>query len=682
MFWLRPLFLFIPALLMALVGWVTVQVKAGQRAQQSELVALLPEGLALPLQPYAPSSDVEAQIVDLLHEPLVRLDASGHIAPALAIAWQWSKSVSLGFASPQQAQQALIKIQEVKAQQWAAWQLTQAKTIGDMLQLDFESPQQANAAAAVQFIATMEPQLLTMIRLQSVEGHSMDSVLAEPRLAKQILRQWRDSTGAIEIAIRSESKSFARDISELCLARQIPRPGLRSLAKLLALDEPVLTFKLDSAARWHDGRPVTALDVQQTWLGLRQEPALLSFPRPGLQRIDRIEVSSPETLTARVVYRVPYGPALCDWIHLPILPASWWQAQAARTAHARLAFTPPLGAGPLRIEHRDSSRLILRPAAKPAPDALQRLSLMRHHSAFATHLGAATGALDVLWPGNASLAELPRHDEFRFLQAPPRTQTTVLWNTRRGPLAEPLVRAAIALGTNRADLVATLLHGCGTPFTGIFAPGLWLSSQPTLPTCDVPCAEALLAQAGYLKGINGVASRPGAPLSIELLIDATQPRHSALADALARQWLALGITTRIIALPDAGALAERLAQRHFDAVLTIFELNATWDILARWHSSGDSPTGQNFTGLHDRQIDIQLEALVQEYDPKAAASRAQKLEATLLAQHPLLPLFCAHQPLAIRHTKAPASPADDHPWSLRQLFASPSRSLPEGNRAP
>jgi Bacterial extracellular solute-binding proteins, family 5 Middle len=678
MFLTRVLLYLLPLLLALFISWTVTSMRSVSIASpQKDLIALLPSAQPLTLHPYSPATEVDTQIVKLLHLPLVTKSVDGQIVPGLATQWHWSKTVTLWFANAEQARAAEEGIQKQLPSKAVAWLLRSASQDNELVRLDFSDPTLANIAAVLTVIQGSQPQLLTVLRLQTSDASSrvrLSKLLSEPQFAKRIIRTWTGSIGEIEITIRSSSEAFAADIGAAYKAQRLAPPRLRRLTSFFALEEPVLSFTLDPVARSCLGEKLTTEDVRQTYLALHRQPSLMATPRSGLHAIDRVEPDASSPGIVRVVYRRFYGPALCDWIDLPILPATWWQAHQNESVEAAFLKEKVPGYGPLQIESRSRDSLILKASSISSNEGFnRRLCIQRKDSELAMSLSMIADLLDVHWPDEALMESVDYGQKFRAHRMPTHRATRVVWNLRREPMNEPLVRQAISLGTNRIELSNDVHHGLATPQVDLYSPCQW-GARSEFISPDLHRAEALLAQAGYLKNVAGLASRPGLQLSIELLTDTSNPAHPSLAAALAQQWRVMGVTTHVVIAAHT-EFAQKLADRQFEAALITEELETTWDQLAYLHSSRDKPGGLNLSGLHDRATDILLEALAQEFNPTAATARIKKLQAELQGLQPSLPLLLLEQPIAIRSTRDFSTSPDtsigsESSWDLsRALFS-------------
>jgi microcin C transport system substrate-binding protein len=120
----------------------------------------------------------------------------------------------------------------------------------------------------------------------------------------------------------------------------------------LPADRKGVTFELNPAARWHDGRPVTAADVVWTFNALRQHG------RPFYRSYwgDVTEVAAEGERRVTFSFRDDKNRELALILgQMPVLPAHWW----ANRDFTRPILDPPLGSGPYRVERFDAGRSIV-----------------------------------------------------------------------------------------------------------------------------------------------------------------------------------------------------------------------------------------------------------------------------------------------------------------------------------
>lgn len=648
----RPLFLLPAAAVLAAAVWAGSTVLARRAQDRSQEWRLLLPGHLPALNPFTPADEAERQILDLLHEPLIRLDRQGRPAPALAEEWRWHLRVSCWFADTDAAQAARTRLLAVPAETRLDWGLEEVRVDKTALVLRFAKPDRTAADAALTALAGAEPRALTFLRLESVPGLRAALEAHAASAPAGLQRVWFDTDGACEI-VTSQPPLAAREALTAALRPHLPRlPEVRPLAEVAGLAEPVLEFRWSATrARWPDGRALDAGDVQATVAAVLAEPAASS--RDGLRDVQAIEATEGGF---RAIYRRSRGAALAAWIDLPILPAN--------TPAKTNADEMPRGAGAWHIAERDARSLVLETQA--AADGPRRLRFFPALPPSGTRLTVAAGGLDAVWPGSAPLAELQPWLERRA--GPPRGRVLLLWNSRR--LDDPGLRSALALAVDREALVRAVAPGRARPLFSHFPAGLWYEPQLPAPTPNAETAREQLARLGWLPDGDHLR-RQGRPLAFSLMVPEGNAQRLALAQALAGQWRALGADVRLEPVPAAALVSDRLATGQFDAVLLGHADTPDWDVAEWWHSRRGS---LNFTGTADPRLDLLLEALADEFDLTRIPERVRAVEQRLRDLHLALPLLGDEPQIGLRRDRFRDRPGA----SLRDLLrpaAVPSPSL-------
>ena len=117
-------------------------------------------------------------------------------------------------------------------------------------------------------------------------------------------------------------------------------------------DKKGVVFDLREAARWHDGRPVTAEDVVWTFNTLRQHGR--PFYRAYWADVTEVVAEGPRRVVFRFKDDTNRELALILG-QLPVLPRHWWEGRD----FARPTLDVPLGSGPYRIERFEAGRSVV-----------------------------------------------------------------------------------------------------------------------------------------------------------------------------------------------------------------------------------------------------------------------------------------------------------------------------------
>lgn len=658
---LRLFLLLTPVTVLALAWWAAEQSRRARALPPGRsLVAMLAEEKPA-LHPFAPQNEAERQIIDLVHEPLMRIGVNGALEPALAELWRWSQDVTCWFGSEEAARKAqeLLQGQLAENNVWARWHLSTARVVGSSLVMNFTDPTHAGTPQALEVIGPLQPQVLEFWRFDSPRSmrEPMRRFLNEAELAGQVRRVWYESDQAVEIVAAGPTRQLVDELRRALSEGAQSAVQARLIGETAALSEPVLDLDMRHGRTWHDGTPVTAEDARVTIEEVGRRPWLLPN-REALRHIQAMEVQNGG-MRLHVVFRSRYGPALCGWADLPVLPAAWWQMHRGMKDEV---FTdhPPPGAGPFRLSTLDARTLALLPVDDRRGEAA---NVVLHFSAspLMTQIGLATRTAHLVWPAQSVMDD----PDLRPCLTPPHRRLVVLWNTRKGPLRDVRVREALAEFTHVPSVIQTI-HGVHTVAdASLFPPGMWLHTKAARATYAPQQARKRLADAGWLPGVDGVLRGANEKLVFSLLVLQGDAAMETTARELAAQWKVMGAEVAVTRVTKPDELAQRLAERAFDAVLVEQRFEVSWDQFPWWHSSQARPGGTNFSGIEDPQTDVLLEALATEFEPAAAAERVRKLEARLLPLHPMLTLYTTVDAAAVHESLTGGKPLNA--WTLRQL---------------
>lgn len=631
-----------PLLIAAVTAWAVHVSRLSRTVRTGGVVVMLSQKDPA-LNPFLPATEIEREITDLVHEPLIRLGPDGTLQPGLAEFWRWTQDVTCWFADEATAKRAqeLLQAQIGEKNRWAEWHLSSARVFENRLLLSFSEPNSAGVRQAFEVVAGLDlkPVVFWRIERHTPLRQSWDRFMAGSSQAGLIQRVWFDGANACEIVVAGDSHRLLEELHRfLDISREEPA-AVTPLAEVGALSEPVLDLDIRPGQLWHDGKPATAEDAKATLEFLRAN----DWPLPNREALSNIQTLESQNNGSRlhVSFRRRQGTALCVFVNLPVLPAPWLRAHPAAQDSDFMHQAPP-GAGTHRIASRDTRSLLLKPVHedKSVPGFLFNFSALP----LMTQIGMRTQTVDLVWPA----ADRTQLEQLRF--TPPRQRLVVLWNTRHEILQHERCREALALATDTDELIRALPGRLGHVDASLFAPGLWFSTSAKSQPFQLEQARQILTKAGWTHDDKGVARTAGHPFQFTLLVPGGDTLHTRTADLLVAQWRRLGVEVKIEHAPDAQSLSQRLHEHRFDAVLLDQRFEVSWDQLPWWHSAQAKTGGSNFCGIADPQIDLILEALSAEFDPAQVPKRVRELESRLLPLHPMLTLFTTHDEAAAMPT--------------------------------
>ena len=315
-------------------------------------------------------------------------------------------------------------------------------------------------------------------------------------------------------------------------------------------------------ARWHDGHPVCAEDVRETYLTAIREgyraAASLGDVRDIVVRGDKvvdIELVRPNSgFLAQL--------AIFVWTH--ILPAHLYAGTDWTTNPANDA---PIGTGPYRFDRWDqdgSVRIVANPDYHhdvPRADAIEFRVIPE-----------VADAIDLLKAGELDFCtqDIPceRFDELAAVEGVRLTGSrgnalgNITFNVAREPWADVRVRRAIAMLIDRAALAAQVCsRAVPAPYAYLEHVEWAFNPDARFPDFDPRRAEELLAEAGLERDQDGVRLR-GNIVCRDLF-----PYWQAATRALADTFRSVGVELEVVSL-TAEQWSSRIQESHdFDLLV-------------------------------------------------------------------------------------------------------------------
>ena len=426
-----------------------------------------------------------------------------------------------------------------------------------------------------------------------------------------------------------------------------------------------VTFTLDPAARFSDGRPVTAEDVVFSWQLLRDHG------RPN-HRTYYAKVVKAEALAERVV-RFDFGASEDRELPLilALMPVLGKHAVNPDTFE-ETSMTPPIGSGPYVVGKVDAGKSV---------------TLARNPDYWAKDLGVNRGAwnfdeirIDYYRDQNSfheafkkGLFDLRKEDDpgrwqtgydfpalrdgrvvkESFTSGLPKPTFNFVFNTRRAIFSDIRVREAIALLFDFEWINRSIFFDLYRRSAGYFE-----GSELSAPGRPADARErALLASAGYeLRGTD-LVDKGGKPFSFEIL--ALNRDEERLALLFSSQLKRAGITAQV-RLADAVAYEARRIAFDFDMIQSRWDqsLSPGNEQAFYWSSAAADGNGsRNYMGMKSAAADAMIAALLtaQTRDEVIAAVRA--LDRVLISGFYVVPLFHAPEQWIARwaHVQHPAA---------------------------
>jgi len=387
------------------------------------------------------------------------------------------------------------------------------------------------------------------------------------------------------------------------------------------------TFKLKKGVRWHDGKPFTARDVAFTFYSVLDPKvttphrayfdALVGFPeltakenpkRPEELAVRPIEVVDDHTVRFRLRY--PSGSFLAVLVNprAGIVPEHLLKGTDLNTAEFN---RKPVGTGPFKfIEWRRGDRIVMeaneqyhggRPGLnrlifRIIPDGVVLLQELR------------AGGVDFMEnPPLTEVARLKQTAGLKVLLADNTSYTYFGWRQDVAPFNDVRVRRALNHAIDVPSIVKEVLQGYAAVANGQFPPASWAYDASVKPYAyDPNRAKALLAEAGFQPGPDGVLVKDGKRFSFGIRHDQANPTVKDTAVIVQEYLKRVGVEATMEPL-DWPTFVKKLFASEFEGIVVNWTNHHDPDPFAYtiWHSS--QWKGRNFAHYKNPRVDELLE---------------------------------------------------------------------------
>ena len=335
-----------------------------------------------------------------------------------------------------------------------------------------------------------------------------------------------------------------------------------------AADFKTITYKLRAGLRWSDGSPVTSSDVVFSYeycTGIKGCARANTFTP-----VDK--VVAVDALTTRITFKAakPYPYDVFGGSTTPIIQrAQFKDCLGDKAPTCTKENFNPVGTGPFMVKEfrpNDVIQMVANPNYRdPAKPAFATLTLKGGGDAAAAGRAVMeTGEFDYAWNLQLApdvLARMARGGKGKTVVAfgtlveriemnltDPAAKHGDLRSTTKFPhpfLTDVRVRKALSMAIDRATLVEIGYGSAGRPTCNLVpGPPAFASSNTDCIKQDMAGAKALLEQAGWRVGADGVRAKDGMKLELNYLTSTNAVRQNF--QALIKQWWTeLGVKTEL-----------------------------------------------------------------------------------------------------------------------------------------
>ena len=416
-------------------------------------------------------------------------------------------------------------------------------------------------------------------------------------------------------------------------------------------DSLALTFHLDPAAKWHDGKSVTSADVTFGY-AVYLDPAVGSSSGPDfLKMLDSVTASDSLTVTVWYKRRTPemFFNFVYGFFPLP----KHLLAAVPRDSMRTFAFgRAPVGNGPFKLVKWDAGSRIELAAV---PDFFRGRAKVDR--LIWTVAPEASTLVQRLFAGEADFLEVlsaadvqaaTAHPDVRVVVYPGLGYNYLAFNLHDGASDRPHpvfgnreLRRALSMAVDRKAMVKNVLDSLGVAGMGPLSHAQWSAdtSVSQIPF-DTTAAARALDSLGWKRSADGMRAKNGRALSFSVIVPSTSKTRVRYAALLQEQWRLAGVKVDVENL-DGKAMTERASKHSFDSYINGLTVSPSPSGLRQtWTTGGSSASNAMNTGRYSNStFDAQVDSALQAVDQKAARSHYRAAYRIIVDDAPAIWLY-------------------------------------------
>lgn len=322
------------------------------------------------------------------------------------------------------------------------------------------------------------------------------------------------------------------------------------------------TYKLRDDVTWHDGTPFTAADVVFTYEAIAN-PEVNARARIGFELVDSVEAVDDHTVVFHL--KEPSAVFLETWGYRGILPKHIFENEDMNTSEFNRA--PSVGTGPYKfVEWVSGDRIVVERNENYYREGgyIDRIDYRIVPSSDTLLTMLETGEIDMRFSILAEQVTFARGlEDFEIYATPAHAYFHFTINNADPILGDKLVRQALTHGLNKQLITDTVLQGLVMPHGSPVAQPSWVyvDHNDRFPF-DPEQAKALLEQAGWAEGSDGIRTKDGERLALTLLNIAGDTERLQIVQLAQAMWKEIGVEVNISQVDAATFVAAMVEQNY------------------------------------------------------------------------------------------------------------------------
>ncbi len=402
----------------------------------------------------------------------------------------------------------------------------------------------------------------------------------------------------------------------------------------VAEDGLTYTFNLHQGVMFHDGVEFTAKDVQYTY-DFYRDPESASTIVDNFKGIDTIE--APDDYTVVVKMAEVNASSITNWAEVAIVQSAY-HAEVGEDTYRN----QPIGTGAFKLVEYSPADYVLLEAftdhfrGRPNIDNI-RQEVVPEPSV--RTIALETGESDsALWPLLVEDSQrLAEDSNFTVIKTSTGGVKHFPLNNKIPQLSDKRVRQAMLHALDRQRIIDELWNGAAAIANSNLAPKFAfysLDQDPALKRYDfdVDAANALLDEAGWTMGSDGIREKEGTKLSFTCTTITGDTARRPIAELAQQMLSAVGVDMQLSESPIS-AILEGLRNGTTEASLFNWTYGSVDpDPSSTLHSTG----GQNWCSFENARVDELIDQGLQVVDPDARKVLYDELQQIVVEEVPML----------------------------------------------
>ena len=365
------------------------------------------------------------------------------------------------------------------------------------------------------------------------------------------------------------------------------------------------TFKLRSGMKWSDGQPLTADDIAFTFNDVVLKKELAANGAGNFAAVKSVAVVDPTTVRFDLLRPFAALPSYLAY-NAGILPKHVLSADPLKTTSFNKGV--PVSSGPFKVEKYTAGQSVtmVRNDSYFGPKAyLDRVVFSVVPDPNTQIAQALSGDISImLLDDKASVDRVKSASNLSVASRPLVQYYWLALNQTDARFTDVRVRQAFVYAINRKAIIDSVERGYGSIANSAISPALKAYYDPSLASkypYDPEKAKALLKDAGWTAGADGVLTKNGQPFKFTMDVGQKGPLEPV--NALIQQDLKkVGVQADLNTMEWNSYVQKVVVRRDYVATVNWWVYPSDPDVFPYYHSSA-AGKGFNIPGFQDPKLD-------------------------------------------------------------------------------